>query len=82
MDKRFKHPWFQVLADIKKKAADAGLTEKEIVELPQMIIGEINKEIKPRGTSKKRTFQPRGRLPKGFWRTISAESCLKHLAGI
>ena len=49
MDKRFKHPWFQVLADIKKKAADAGLTEKEIVELPQMIIGEINKEIKPRG---------------------------------
>ncbi len=48
MDKRFKHPWFQVLADIKKKAADAGLTEKEIVELPQMIIGEINKEIKPR----------------------------------
>lgn len=41
-------PWFQVLADIKKKAADAGLTEKEIVELPQMIIGEINKEIKPR----------------------------------
>ncbi len=48
MDKRFKHPWFQVLADIKKKAADAGLTEKETIELPQMIIGEINKEIKPR----------------------------------
>ncbi len=48
MDKRFKHPWFQVLADIKKKATDAGLTEKETIELPQMIIGEINKEIKPR----------------------------------
>ena len=54
MDKRFKHPWFQVLADIKKKAADAGLTEKETIELPQMIIGEINKEIKPRG--RKRPF--------------------------
>lgn len=48
MDKRFKYPWFQVLADIKKKATDAGLTEKETIELPQMIIGEINKEIKPR----------------------------------
>ncbi len=43
MDKRFRHPWFGVLADIKKKAAAAGLTEKEIIELPHMIIGEINK---------------------------------------
>ncbi len=42
MDKRFRHPWFGVLADIKKKAAAAGLTEKEIIELPHMIIGEIN----------------------------------------
>ncbi len=49
MDKRFRHPWFGVLADIKKKAAAAGLTEKEIIELPHMIIGEINKAIKPRG---------------------------------
>lgn len=49
MDERFNHPWFGILKDIKKKAADAGLTEREIIELPQMIIWEINKEIKPRG---------------------------------
>lgn len=63
MDERFNHPWFGILKDIKKKAADAGLTEKEIIELPQMIIWEINREIKPPyGRLRLRLQQPaRGR---------------------
>ena len=29
MDKRFEHPWFSILADIKKEAKEKGLTEDD-----------------------------------------------------
>ena len=45
----FQTPLVRGAGRHQEKGCGGGLDGKEIIELPHMIIGEINKEIKPRG---------------------------------
>lgn len=47
---KFEHPWFGILADVKKKARDNGLTEDEAREIGREIIRTVRKELKISGS--------------------------------
>ena len=49
MDKRFEHPWFGILAEIKKKVKENGLTEDDARVIIHKTILTIRKELKVSG---------------------------------
>ena len=49
MDKRFEHPWFSILADIKKEAKEKGLTEDDARIIIHKTILTVKKELNVSG---------------------------------
>lgn len=49
MDKRFDHPWFSILADIKKEAKEKGLTEDDARIIIHKTILTVKKELNVSG---------------------------------